>query len=351
MRLKDSRTDGRQDRLDAAAPSTIDATQPPRSVDDPRLARDVLDSVQANVFLTDNDFTIVYANARAAETLRTLDGELSRAASMQADQVVGSNLLRLHDAPRELELQLRDHNFRTAGALFRFGNVTLGTQINRIIDKRGGYLGYTVAWANITDKLATDRRAQDETREVSAVLETVAGASEELASTANEIARHASEASATVAEAIESVQAANRTMVQLGEASGRINEIVKTITQVADQTNLLALNATIEAARAGELGKGFAVVAGEVKELSKQTKAATERINEMIGQVQQLSGAAIEAIAEISGIVEKVSEKQHSIAATVDQQTSTTRDISANLSLAAERARHIAEFVAGTRRA
>src|SRR5688572_20884401 len=112
MRLKDSRTEGRQDRSDAA-PNTIDATQPPRSVDDPRLAREVLDSIQANVFLTDNEFTIVYANPRATDTLRTFEGELNRATSMQTDQVVGSNLLRLHDSPRELELQLRDPNFRT----------------------------------------------------------------------------------------------------------------------------------------------------------------------------------------------------------------------------------------------
>ena len=140
-------------------------------------------------------------------------------------------------------------------------------------------------------------------------------------------------------------------MVQLGEASGRINEIVKTITQVADQTNLLALNATIEAARAGELGKGFAVVAGEVKELSKQTKAATERINEMIGQVQSLSTAAVDAMVEISGIVAKVNDKQQAIAETVDQQTSTTSDISSSLAVAAERAKHIADFVAGNRKA
>src|SRR5437660_364847 len=82
------------------------------------------------------------------------------------------------------------------------------------------------------------------------------------------------------------VDAANQTMSELGAASVQISDIVKTITSVAEQTNLLALNATIEAARAGDAGKGFAVVAGEVKELSKQTKTATERINEMIANVQ-----------------------------------------------------------------
>jgi predicted nucleic acid-binding Zn-ribbon protein len=353
MRLLDPR--GRTNRNSGsdvtAAADPVRPSGVPEWLADPRFTRGVLNSMQANVFVADADFTVLYVNPRATETLRGLDAELFRTAGVHADHVVGTNLIQLHEDPALLERQLRDPNFRSASALFKLGNITLGSHVSRITDPSGTSLGYTIAWANITDKLATDRRAEAETREVSAVLETVAGASEELAATANEIARHASEASDTVAEAIASVQAANQTMVQLGEASGRINEIVKTITQVADQTNLLALNATIEAARAGEAGKGFAVVAGEVKELSKQTKAATERINEMIGQVQALSTAAIDAIAEISGIVGKVSDKQHAIASTVDQQTATTRDISANLAVAAERAKHIAEFVAGNRRA
>jgi PAS domain-containing protein len=346
-RKRDNRDTGPTAPADRAVPPVSDT---PEWLADPRFSQGVLNSMQANVVVADADFTVLYVNPRAAETLRGLDAELYKAIGVHADHVVGADLTRLHEDPALLERQLRDPAFRSASALFRLGDITLGSHISRIADPHGVSLGYTVAWANITDKLATDRRAEAETREVSAVLETVAGASEELASTASEIARHASEASDTVAEAIASVQAANQTMVQLGEASGRINEIVKTITQVADQTNLLALNATIEAARAGEAGKGFAVVAGEVKELSKQTKAATERINEMIGQVQALSTAAIDAIAEISGIVGKVSDKQHAIASTVDQQTATTRDISANLAVAAERAKHIAEFVAGSRR-
>jgi hypothetical protein len=355
MRLLDPRNRGNRadavNRRDTDAAADANRSSTPEWRTDPQFSRGVLNSMQANLFVTDANLKVLFVNPRAIDTLRGLDAELYRSAGIHFDQVEGADLTAWHENPTEVQRQLRDPAFRSASALFKLGDVTLGAQMSRIVDDHGTCLGYTVAWANITAKLATDRRAEAETREVSAVLTTVSGASEELASTASEIARHASEASTTVAEAIASVQAANHTMVQLGDASGRINEIVKTITQVADQTNLLALNATIEAARAGEAGKGFAVVAGEVKELSKQTKAATERINEMIGQVQALSSAAIDAIAEISGIVGRVSDKQHAIADTVDQQTATTRDISANLAVAAERAKHIAEFVAGARRA
>jgi hypothetical protein len=343
MRLLGSRSRADDGRTPATAPPP-DAAAPAGPMDDPGFGQHVLDSMQANIFVADPNFVIVYANPRALSTLRGMDTEPA------TRDIMGTSLMRLTREPQDLEKQLRDPAFRGGGALLTVGQHTMGAQLNRIAGTDGRHLGYSVSWADITAKLAADTQAQAETREVSSALSTVAGASEELTSNAMSIAQHASEASEIVAEAITSVDAANHTMVKLGEASGRINEIVMTITQVADQTNLLALNATIEAARAGELGKGFAVVAGEVKELSKQTKTATERINEMIGQVQSLSTAAVDAMADIGRIVGRVSAKQQAIAETVDQQTSTTRDISASLSTAAERAKHIADFLAGNRK-
>jgi methyl-accepting chemotaxis protein len=122
---------------------------------------------------------------------------------------------------------------------------------------------------------------------------------------------------------------------QLGEASGEIDEIVKTITSIAEQTNLLALNATIEAARAGEAGKGFAVVAGEVKELAKQTASATGSIADKVSLIQERTGRAVGAIGQVSGIITRINDVQQLIAAAVEEQTATTAEISRSIGHAA----------------
>jgi methyl-accepting chemotaxis protein len=181
--------------------------------------------------------------------------------------------------------------------------------------------------------------------EVSTNVQTVAASADEMGSSIHEIARSAAEAARVAAQAVSTTEQTNVTVAQLGDSSAEISQIVKVITSIAEQTNLLALNATIEAARAGEAGKGFAVVAGEVKELAKETAKATEDIASRVEAIQTDSQGAVAAIAEISQVIGQINEIQATIAAAVEQQSSTTTDMTRSVGEAAVGVGEIAQNV------
>lgn len=78
-------------------------------------------------------------------------------------------------------------------------------------------------------------------------------------------------------------------IVEVEQQSGNIEEIMRTIEEIAGQTNLLSLNARIEAARAGERGRGFSVVAEEIRKLAEQSMKAGVKVREIVADIKEIT--------------------------------------------------------------
>lgn len=174
---------------------------------------------------------------------------------------------------------------------------------------------------------------------------TVASSTEEMSSTVSEISMNAGKAREITGLAVESAGVASHRVNDLGEAAREINKVTETITAISSQTNLLALNATIEAARAGEAGRGFAVVANEIKELAQQTARATEDIRTKIQGIQNVTGTTVREIQQITNVIHDVNSIVTTIAAAVEEQSVTTREITQNLAQATSGIQEINENV------
>ena len=194
----------------------------------------------------------------------------------------------------------------------------------------------TTAQANVVSSAA---------EQVSQNAHTVSSGVESITASIREISESANEAARVASESVRVASDANDRITKLGQSSSEIGEVIKVITSIAEQTNMLALNATIEAARAGDAGKGFAVVANEVKELAHETGRATEDIRQKIDAIQEDTGEAVDAIVKIGVIINKISDFQNTIASAVEQQTSTTCEISRNVCEAAVGSSEIAQNI------
>src|SRR5688572_3682666 len=168
-----------------------------------------------------------------------------------------------------------------------------------------------------------------------------AAAGDELSTSTSVIARRLTEGAQIVRLAADEAQATNTDITALSHAAQRIGDVVKLIRSVAGQTNLLALNATIEAARAGEAGRGFAVVAAGVKDLAAQTERATQDISSQITEVQNSVAKAVEAIGNITHRMDDINARSSEIAASVEEQSAVTAEISRNVSEAADGSKRV----------
>lgn len=111
-------------------------------------------------------------------------------------------------------------------------------------------------------------------------------------------------------------------MERISASSRNIENIIKTIEDIASQTNLLSLNASIEAARAGEAGRGFAVVADEIRQLASQCAQA-------VVNTRQLIEASIQEVADGDVIARNTAASLQEMMESLTAITKTMEDIEA----------------------
>jgi methyl-accepting chemotaxis protein len=115
-----------------------------------------LASLQANVFLADRELVIIYANDRALETLRRIEGEIQKAFGVAVDDIVGATIHRFHKDKRRVERILRNPAALPHEAAFSFGKVTLQAKINGVFSPGNEVLGYIVNWEDVSQLQAIE---------------------------------------------------------------------------------------------------------------------------------------------------------------------------------------------------
>jgi len=152
-------------------------------------------------------------------------------------------------------------------------------------------------------------------QDLSATMQNVSRAVEELAGSAQAVATKGSNL----------MQSANEAVLQLGETE----EVLNLIKTIAKQTKLLGLNAAIEAARSGEHGRGFAVVADEVRKLAENSTASVERISGIMSNIEESVQVITKGAKDSGEVAQTQAQLTQSVASNIQQLEAMSEELSA----------------------
>jgi len=139
---------------------------------------------------------------------------------------------------------------------------------------------------------------------------------------------------ASASDVSKNQQQLNKEISNVNAVSGKINEVMEFIKDIADETRLLGLNAAIEAARAGEADLGFSVVAQEIRKLSGDSKTTVGRIKEFTNIIQESVNKTVVMGKDTLSTIEQQAAAIQGVTANIEEVTSMAEQLN---SLANER--------------
>jgi methyl-accepting chemotaxis protein len=260
-------------------------------------------------------------------------GEMARAVAVFQENAIARERLE-DEAVREADEKIA-YNRRLSTMLEDFR-----TSVESVLDVTSATVTELEAVSQTLTGIASDAAdradaAQRASTDTSQSMQSVAAASEELATSIADISAKVGDATGIVERARSVTGTSVDQIAILSQAGRKIGDVVGLIEAIAAQTNLLALNATIEAARAGEAGKGFAVVAQEVKQLAGQTAKATAEIAQQVAGIQDATEAVLATNREMAATMTDVESITQAIALSVESQSAATQEISSSAQVAA----------------
>jgi ligand-binding sensor protein len=154
-------------------------------------------------------------------------------------------------------------------------------------------------------------------RKLNFVVEILSDGISQISATMEELAASASTVSDTQMNL-------NNEIKNVNTVTGKIDNVMDFIKDIADETRLLGLNAAIEAARAGEAGLGFGVVAQEIRKLSADSKQTVGKIKELTTIIKNSVDKTVDMGNETTLNIEQQAAAIQEVTASVEEIHSLT---------------------------